>query len=128
MPASDKLVDRLVKLGYKGPRPATAAQAHALIREARKRQDASGPTLAAAQPLDEVAAAIERLASQPEPTWVTELPKLQAELRVAYQRESETIAASRAKTTKKWELDLRLTQEHMRLKRRLKKLQLRLDG
>jgi hypothetical protein len=119
-PASDKLVERLVKLGYRGPRPATTAQAHALIREARARQEASE-----SKRLREVAAAIERLAAQPRETWAGEVPTLRARLRAAYKREADAIEASRAQTTTKGDRELSLTKEHMRLKRWLRKLELR---
>jgi len=122
VPASDKLVDRLVRLGYTGPRPATAALARELIRKAQE-GDGQETSATDAEYLSGVARAIDRLIGQPTHTWADELPRLFSDLTDAYKREDAKIKASRALTTTKWDRELVLTRERMRLERRLRKMQ-----
>ena len=75
--------------------------------------------------MEDVAAALEDLALEPKETWADKLPRLRASLKAIYEEELEAIDASRAKTATKWDRELALTAEHMRLKRLLGKLERR---
>lgn len=114
VPPSDKLVDRLVRLGYIGPRPGTAALARELIRIEQ-------------QPLKKLDRALDQLYGQPSHTWADELPRLWADLRTAYQREESDINASSAKARTKWDRELELTKERRRLEGRLRKMEKKLN-
>ena len=117
VPASDKVVARLVALGYSGKRPATSAEARELIRKLRKAPAASETRAA---PLGDVEVLIDEFAR-----FGTRArfdgQVLGAKLKDAYERELASIESSRAKATTKWNRVLELTSQHMRLKGRLEK-------